>query len=129
MRLLLYTNILIPLLEDDEPRLPPAIRRRLAAPDSIMIASAASLWEIAIKARTGKLLIAKKLAEIPGALDRLGMDPLLITFEHVLVELAQLPPTRDPFDRLLLAQCQVEGLRLVTVDRALAAHPLAWREA
>ena len=37
------------------------------------------------------------------------------------------PQTRDPFDRLLLGQCQVENLRLVTLDRALAAHPLAWR--
>ena len=33
--------------------------------------------------------------------------------------------TRDPFDRMLLAQCQVEGLRLLTIDRALVAHPLA----
>lgn len=36
--------------------------------------------------------------------------------------------THDPFDRLLLAQCRVEGMRLVTRNRALAAHPLAWRE-
>ena len=43
-------------------------------------------------------------------------------------ELDPEPPTRDPFDRLLLAQCAVDNLRLVTVDRALAGHPLAWRE-
>jgi PIN domain nuclease of toxin-antitoxin system len=53
---------------------------------------------------------------------------LNVDHRHAVEALEELPPTRDPFDRLLLAQCQVEGMRLVTLDRALARHPLAWRE-
>ena len=44
-----------------------------------------------------------------------------------LADLKPEPQTRDPFDRLLLAQCAVEGLRLVTRDRALAKHRLSWK--
>jgi PIN domain nuclease of toxin-antitoxin system len=43
-------------------------------------------------------------------------------------DLAVMPDTRDLFDRLLLAQCQVENMLLVATDRTLAARPLAWRE-
>jgi PIN domain nuclease of toxin-antitoxin system len=46
---------------------------------------------------------------------------------HVITLVLPEPPTRDPFDRLLLAQAQVEGLQLVTIDRALIDHPLAYR--
>jgi PIN domain nuclease of toxin-antitoxin system len=56
------------------------------------------------------------------------MRLLIIDHRHVLAELDPEPATRDPFDRLLLAQCEVEGMRLVTVDTALSVHPLAWRE-
>jgi PIN domain nuclease of toxin-antitoxin system len=61
----------------------------------------------------------------------LDLDVLLLTIDerHVLAALDPEPVTCDPFDRLLLAQCGVEGMRHLTVDRALAAHPLAWRAA
>ncbi len=59
----------------------------------------------------------------------MGISLLDIDHHHVLAELDPEPATRDPFDRLLLAQCQVEGMQLVTIDRALAGHPLAWRDA
>ncbi len=128
MRLLLDTNILILLILREQSRLPDEIRRGLSADGIVAHASAASLWEIAIKVRSGKLALSVELDRIPAQLDQLEIDPLPITFSHVLAELAPVPPTKDPFDRLLLAQCQVEGLRLVTLDRVLAAHPLAWRE-
>src|ERR1700759_1106241 len=128
MRLLLDTNILIPLLRGETGKLPAAIRRCLSLPDANFLVSAASIWEIAIKFRSGKLAFDIGLDEIPLAFDQLQLDPLLITFNHALAELADPPLTRDPFDRLLLAQCQVEDLRLVTIDQALETHPLAWRE-
>ena len=52
---------------------------------------------------------------------------LRIDVPHVTALVLPEPPTRDPFDRLLLAQCQTEGLQLVTIDRALVEHPLAFR--
>jgi PIN domain nuclease of toxin-antitoxin system len=67
------------------------------------------------------------LADLAGFLETIGTVLLPISRDHVLAEVDPAPETRDPFDRLLLAQCQVEGMRLVTRDRALAAHPLAWR--
>jgi PIN domain nuclease of toxin-antitoxin system len=57
----------------------------------------------------------------------MGLVMLVINPEHVLATVEPEPATRDPFDRLLLGQCQVENMRLVTLDRALSSHPLAWR--
>ena len=128
MRLLLDTNILIPFFEDRLENLPAPIRAGLNRQDANLYASAVSLWEIAIKVRLGKLPLKIALSDLPLMVDRLQLDPLLITFDHVLADLANPPPTRDPFDRLLLAQCQVENMRLVTIDEALETHPLAWRE-
>ncbi len=90
-------------------------------------ASVASLWEIAIKYRLGKLRLAAALARLPELLETYGFSVLDINRAHALEELRDPPQTKDPFDQLLLVQCQVDGLRLVTQDRALAGHPLAWR--
>ena len=57
--------------------------------------------------------------------EALGLAILAIELNHVIASADPEPETRDPFDRLLLAQCQVENLRLVTVDRALVNHRLA----
>ena len=54
---------------------------------------------------------------------------LCVDHHHAVTDLVDQPDTRDPFDRMLLAQCQVEELRLVTTDRVLKEHPLAWRPA
>lgn len=95
--------------------------------DNTCVASVVSLWEIAIKMRIGKLNAARSASEVADYFDAAEIPFLPITREHVLAELDERPNTRDPFDRLLLAVCQVEGMRLVTLDRALAAHPIAWR--
>lgn len=55
------------------------------------------------------------------------MTLIVINHRHVLTAPEPEPATRDPFDRLLLAQCSVENLRLVTLDRALGSHALTWR--
>lgn len=127
MSLLLDTNILIRFLEEESDRLSAHMLDAIhESPGEVMV-SVASLWEIALKTRTGKLPLKKELHRIPGTIGELGMSLLPINHRHALVELQENPATRDPFDRLLLAQCQIEGLRLVTIDRALVIHPLAWR--
>ena len=88
--------------------------------------SVASLWEIAIKTRLGKLGLNVALESLPELIETMRLDLLPIHARHVLAKAEPEPPTRDPFDRPLLAQCAVDGLRLVTIDRALTAHPLAF---
>jgi PIN domain nuclease of toxin-antitoxin system len=62
---------------------------------------------------------------LPVLIRDLGFEIINVNEHHVLIDILQEPPTRDPFDRLLLAHCQVEGLTLVTIDHALVAHPMA----
>ncbi len=127
MRLLLDTNILLPIVSENLPELGLQIREAISAPDALLFVSVASLWETAIKVRLGRLDLRPSLSELPDLLDGLGMELLPIGVSHALAEAEPAPTTRDPFDRMLLTQCQVEGMRLVTRDRELAAHPLAWR--
>jgi PIN domain nuclease of toxin-antitoxin system len=129
MRLLLDTNITIPLLRSRSADLDRAVRDAITAADSTVQVSVASLWEIAIKTRVKKLVLDIALPALPDLVEGWGFHLLPIDQRHALAELDIDTPTRDPFDRLLLAQCQVEGLRLVTTDRALNRHPLAWRPA
>jgi PIN domain nuclease of toxin-antitoxin system len=127
VRLLLDTNILIPVLDRKFERLSAEMRLVVGAAQDAFLASVASLWEITIKSRLGKLPHFLPLDAIPGALSDAGIEALPITAQHVLHDLEPLPPTKDPFDRLLLAQCSAEGLRLLTMDKKLAGHPLAWQ--
>ena len=126
MRLLFDSHFLIGVMDE---KFTPDQRRLIDGVSSAQErwASVASLWEIAIKVGIGKLQLKGSLAKMPEMLEAYGFSILEISRVHVLERLNDPPSTRDPFDRLLLAQCQVEGLRLVTTDRALVDHPLAWR--
>ncbi len=126
--LLLDTHFLLDLIGASSAPIDAGHAALLADVEVVRSASIASIWEIAIKYRLGKLTLSTPLADLPAVFLDLGVSLLNIDHRHVLATLDPEPATRDPFDRLLLAQCQVEGMRLVTVDRALAAHPLAWRE-
>lgn len=129
MILLADTNILIAVIELETHVLPAAMRAAVLNASETITTSVASLWEIAIKVRLGKLPLKHSLSSLPSVVAAFGFTLLKIDERHVLAELKDVLPTRDPFDRLLLAQCQVENMRLVTLDRALAQHPFAWREA
>jgi len=87
------------------------------------LVSIGSLWEIAIKNSIGKLPLAKPFGQlIPEQLQRGGFEVLGLTVEHT-AQLAQLPlHHRDPFDRMLVAQCLAENLPLVSNDDALDAY-------
>jgi PIN domain nuclease of toxin-antitoxin system len=125
-QLLLDTNILIALAQGGAEKLDLAVRSALASTENIAFASAASLWEIAIKTRLGKLNSGRPLEVLPDYFQAMGVNLLAVDHRHATAQADPEPPTRDPFDRLLLAQCAVENLRLVTTDRVLAAHPAAW---
>jgi PIN domain nuclease of toxin-antitoxin system len=125
VRVLLDTHVALALLRRALARQYPEIARRLADPLTVGCVSVASLWETAIKTRLGKLDPGMPLQDIAGYLEAVGLSILPVEAGHVIVAADPEPETRDPFDRLLLAQCQVESLKLVTVDRALLKHPLA----
>lgn len=127
MRLLLDTHVLLALLDGEVGSLGRKVEKAVTDGDNDLWASIASLWELAIKSRLGKLPLPVSRQRLPAALDALRISVLEITADHVLRDLVPEPSTRDPFDRLLLAQCDVEGLHLLTIDRSLVGHPLAWR--
>jgi PIN domain nuclease of toxin-antitoxin system len=111
MRLLLDTHVLLWWLADD-----PALSkqaRALIANEPEVFASAASAWEIAIKRALGKLEAPEDL--LP-ALEAEGIRRLPIDFEHAAVAGALPRHHDDPFDRMLVAQAQQEGLTLLTSD-------------
>lgn len=92
-----------------------------------MFASAASTWEIAIKAAIGK--IDGDLDEIISATIESGFIELPVRMAHT-ARVRQLPGThRDPFDRLLIAQALHEGLTIASSDPVFAAYrvPVVWR--
>lgn len=110
-RLLLDTEALI-WWDADDRRLGPRARADIRTATEVYV-SAASAWEIAIKVALGKLRTKRRaaLAVADG-----GFRELPLTFEHADA-LESLPwHHRDPFDRLLLATAQVEGLTIVTSD-------------
>ncbi len=119
MRLLLDTHILLWWLSDD-PALPAQAKALIADPANAVFISPMSLWEIAIKARLGKL--EADVDEVRAAATDNGFAPLPFTADHAS-EVARLPDHhRDPFDRALVAQARREPLRLLTHDEAVAAY-------
>lgn len=116
-RLLLDTHVLLWALAAPS-RLAPATRRLLDRAE--VFASAASIWEISIKAALGKL--AADPADVIAAVEPAGFSPLAITGEHA-ARVVMLPGHhRDPFDRMLVAQALSESMQLLTSDRALLAY-------
>ena len=119
MKLLLDTHAFLWWLADD-PKLRAAAREAVADPRSVVYVSAASIWEIAIKSRLGKLDAgsADLLEEIAGN----DFLELPISARHSLLA-GSLPGHHDdPFDRMLIAQAWMEELTVVTRDRAFAAY-------
>lgn len=97
----------------------------ISAPDAHVLISAVVIWEVAIKRRLGKLDAPADLLE---QLERAGVDLLPITARHA-DRVGTLPMHhRDPFDRLLLAQADVDGLSLVSADGGLSKYDveLVW---
>ena len=98
---------------EDDPTLDTRAREAINNPNNEVFVSAASIWEISIKSSRGRLQAPD---DLDIQIDRARFVRLLINFEHA--ELAgRLPMYHgDPFDRMLVAQAQVEDLVLVTRD-------------
>ena len=121
MKLLLDTHALLWWLADDE-QLGPRARDLIGDPGNDVLASVASLWEIAVKVRAGKLDAG--VAEIADAVQRDGFVLLGISTAHLLT-LETLPMHhRDPFDHLLIAQAITEDAAFVSADRTASRYPV-----
>lgn len=118
MRLLLDTHIFLWAITGST-RLTRATRRLMESADEVYV-SAASVWEIAIKAGLGK--IDADPDAVAAAIEPSGFLELPVHAAHG-ARVARLPPHHhDPFDRLLIAQALVEPLRLVTADSVLTQY-------
>jgi PIN domain nuclease of toxin-antitoxin system len=122
VRLLLDTHVWLWWMLDS-PRLSDATRRLVLDPEATIYFSAASAWEIAIKYELGKLALpAPPSTYIPTRAEGGEFRTIDIRLDHALA-VGDLPRHHDdPFDRLLLAQCIVEGFRFVTADRRLSMY-------
>lgn len=117
MRVLLDTHLLLWALASP---LKLSKEARKLIDTSGVYASAASIWEISIKASLGKL--SADPTEILEALEPAGLSLLPVLGEHA-GKVAQLPPRhKDPFDRMLIAQALTEPMILLTNDEALAGY-------
>jgi len=122
VRLLLDTHAFLWWLEGDR-RVSRKMRALIADEDAEVFLSAASVWEITTKARLGKLPRALAVAvDVPAAMASQGFVPLSITAGHAQ-RAGSLPgPHRDPFDRMLIAQADLEGLPIVSMDVVFEAY-------
>jgi PIN domain nuclease of toxin-antitoxin system len=122
MRVLFDTHSFLWWIEDD-PRLSSTVKEIIGDRSNELFFSAASGWEIAIKAKTGKL----NISDIPEkfVMEQLAINAvtiLPIQINHAL-HIYNLPNHhRDPFDRILIAQSQLENLPIMTVDAQIVRY-------
>lgn len=121
MNLLLDTHVLLWALADD-PALSGQARDAIVDGRNRVLVSAASAWEITIKAALGKVRAPDDLLV---QLERARFEPLDVTIPHTLAVGALPGHHADPFDRLLVAQARTERLTLVTRDGDIARYDVA----
>ena len=122
MKLLLDTHLLLWAASEPK-RISKSARVLIEDPENEVTFSAASLWEITIKRGLGREDFRVDPRVLRRALLDNGYTELPITSEHV-IHIEQLPPKhKDPFDRILVAQANVEGITLLTSDQKLVAYP------
>ena len=128
MRLLVDTHALAWWYLEDS-RLSATARAALLNEEGEVLISPISAWEIATKYRSGKWPEASELAaEFRDLVNADGFGRLPLTEAHALRAGRYPQPHRDPFDRMLAAQCEIEGLTLVTRDPVFSAFhcPTLW---
>ena len=117
---LLDSHVLLWVLASPE-RIGQTCRRAVDAAAEVRF-SAASMWELAIKAELGKVTLPDSLAASAAAA---GLRELPVTAAHAEEAARVSLPHRDPFDRMLVAQAASERLNLLTADRVLLGAGLA----
>jgi PIN domain nuclease of toxin-antitoxin system len=127
MRILLDTHIFIWMATEPE-RLSSRFTESIIDRQNSLFLSLASIWEIQIKVALGKLDLKGDLATIVDIqIEENSIQLLSIDLKHIYA-LSNLPAHhRDPFDRLLIAQSQVEKMTLATVDGAFVGEASPWR--
>jgi PIN domain nuclease of toxin-antitoxin system len=125
VRALLDTNIFLWCIAGRKSRLSRRAARVVEDEDTELLLSAVSLWEIALKAHTGKLEVPEEKSFFQEQMGLLGIQfALPVEASHVF-ELFGLPDHhRDPFDRLLVAQCISERIPLIASDAAISRYPV-----
>lgn len=124
-RLLLDTHAFL-WWDSDPQRLSATVLALCRDPSVRLLLSLVSVWEMQIKSGLGKLPLTLPLAQIVQEQQaRHGLELLPITPAHIYA-LDSLPPHhKDPFDRLLIAQAQVENLPLASIDSLFAPYPVS----
>ena len=126
MKLLLDTHILIWWIDAPQ-RLPARLLTPLEDPANEFFVSVVNLWEIQVKQQLGKLQLSVPLTQLIARQQRTNAIHVLTIIPAHIYELDNLPlHHRDPFDRLLIAQANVEGLTLVTVDPLCIVYPVSY---
>lgn len=123
MRVLLDTHALLWWASAGGARMSDASRELIEVGTTVVLVSAASLYEISIKVALGRLeLPGEPEAYVPQLLERHGFGALPIDAAHAL-RAGSLPPIhRDPWDRLIVAQAQIEGLPVITANPAIGRY-------
>jgi len=106
----------------DSPRLSTRARALIEDPNATIWVSAASLWEISIKHGLGRGEMPVSGPDALGFFQEAGLRILSIAAEHVVAVAALPPHHQDPFDRILVAQAQVEPMHLITHDALVAKY-------
>lgn len=122
MNLLLDTHAFLWFIANDN-RLSSHAQSLIQSPANRRLPSIASLWEMANKVSLGKLTLAQPFAQfIPLQLQLNQIDVLAVELPHVAAVVAMPFHHRDPFDRLMAAQCQIEGLPIVSREPVFDAY-------
>ena len=108
----------------DPDRLSTDVRELLSNPATPVLVSAASVWELSLKHHQGKLPeLSGAITDLPGLLQADGFEALPISLAHGLRAGGYSQPHRDPFDRMLAAQAELDRLVLLTADPQLSTFP------
>jgi PIN domain nuclease of toxin-antitoxin system len=121
MNLLLDSHVLIWSIAADS-RLPAHISRAIEDSSNALFVSTASLWELSIKLAQGRLRLAKGLDSVLEFLERWNIQLLPITLQNIRATAALPFHHGDPFDRMLVAQADIEHLRLVSGDEKMRLY-------
>ena len=123
MKLLLDTHTFI-WWDSDPAQLSPPALAAVRDPANEAWLSVASVWEMVIKAELGKLTLRLPLADIVQQQQANGLRILPVTLPHALAVEGLPAIHKDPFDRVLIAQANVEGAELVSGDQTVRQYPV-----
>jgi PIN domain nuclease of toxin-antitoxin system len=130
LRLLLDTHIAY-WLAVERPALTGHELTALTAVENEILVSAVAIWELRLKWNSFHVSGARKGPGDPtpvlGALNRMGLEAMSLDAQTAATPLLVPITHKDPFDELLLIQAQQSGARLLTRDRSLLGHPLAYQ--